>query len=159
MDTEELIIAVLKHAETLELESNSSVSLYTCSMNQSSIFGEIVETGELCVLASSVEVATVLFFLIQGLFDRKHNPDYFISVIHEGLDLLRSGELQIDGIDDDDITPELAFCLWVHLFQGQVMSHSVRQPIVIRPLPDSMIALTPSTCDIWTIPRIRRQYI
>ena len=152
MDIEELMIATLKISEQKELEFMGQPKLYTCNdlVDPKSLFGEIMNTGELCVCANDDNVATFLLYLIKGVFNHGDSRfDWFTK--------------QLSGcfnFEYDDLNPEDAFNLWVKEFSKTVSikKHNITQPIIINNGKHT-VTLTPSTCDIWTLPRIRRQFV
>ena len=152
MDIEELIVATLKIAEQKELEHMGQPKLYTCNdlVNPRALFGEIMNTGELCVCANDDKVATYLFYLIKGVFN--HGDGRYAWFTKQLNDFV--------NFEYDDLNPEDAFNLWVREFSKtiDIKKHNITQPIIINN-DKHTITLTPSTCDIWTLPRIRRQFV
>jgi hypothetical protein len=150
MDVEEIIIETLKIAEHIELDHDGPPKIYTCCISNKSVFSDVVRTGELCICAHSERVATLLFFLLHGIFDQvnlEHRTKWYTEELQQSIDL-----------DYEDITAEIAMGLWIHRFQSaaEITEHNIVQPIIIS-VGASSRALTPSICDIWTLPRIRRQ--
>lgn len=150
MDIEEIIVETLRLSEQLEMESNNSARLYTCLVSGDSFFAETVQLGELCVCACNEQVAVLIFFLLQGIFDHTDNKlEWFTQELESCINL-----------DYDEVTPEVAMKLWTNKYksQAQITSHNISQPIVVHPMDEAVITMTPSICDIWTLPRIYRQF-
>lgn len=159
MDIEEIIIETLRLAEQMELESDCPPNIYTCLVKEisadTSVFSEIVLTGELCVCAHSEQVATLLFFLLNGIFDHNDNRlEWYTQMLERCVNM-----------DYDDVTAENAVTHWTNYYLEHIIElkeHNITQPIVIYPIIGSekrgIITLTPSICDIWTLPRIKRQF-
>jgi hypothetical protein len=171
MDIEEIIIEALRLAEQIELEHGPSAPphIYTCIVKATGgtlratnvgMFSDVVLTGELCVCAHSEQVALLIFFLIHGIFDYGDNRLEWYTQILEGC----------INIDYDDVTAELVMQSWTKWYYSviEIKEHNIAQPIVVYPiLCDTaaagtalrgVVTLTPSICDIWTLPRIRRQF-
>jgi hypothetical protein len=152
MDIEELVIETLRLCEHLELEDDEPPNIYTCmaigSAQDSSAFNDVAATGELCVCAHNPTVATFIFFLMQGVFD---HPDDRLEWYTQHLE---------QCLEYDEITPEVAIELWTARYAkvAKITEHNITQPIVTRPMDGATVTLTPSICDIWTLPRIRRQF-
>lgn len=163
MDIEEIIIETLRIAEHIELEHEGPPNIYTCLVKTptskvtnidalvgTGVFSEVVLTGELCVCAASHDVAVLLFFLLQGIYDYgEHRLEWYTQELEKCINM-----------EYDDVTPEVAIKLWTEQYNksAEVQQHNIVQPIVIKPMDHSVITLTPSICDIWTLPRIRRQF-
>jgi hypothetical protein len=163
MDIEELIIEILKIVEQSELQALTDACFYTCLRDDDDIFTEIIISGELCVYASSIEVATMLFFLLEGIFN--HGDDklrWYTKMMAEAQAKESHFDSDFDSDSDYDyeseITPLKAFKLWIQHYKGKITEHNVLRPIVIHPTASSTISLKSTTCDIWTLPRIRRQF-
>jgi hypothetical protein len=152
MDIDELIIATLQIAEEKEIMSQHAPAFYTCQIRADNLFSEIVATGELCVCASSMAVASLVFFLLEGVFDHGDNRQkWYTGQLHKCAESL----VDFDG----ELTAEIAYKVWTSTFHGQLTEHKMSQPILVHHLPGNVLSLTPSTCDIWTLPRIRRQFV
>lgn len=155
MDIEEIIIETLRIAEQMELEHEGPPNIYTClvrddSGSLESVFAEVVLTGELCVCAANKQVAVLLFFLIQGVFDHgSHRLEWYTRQLERCINL-----------DYDDVTAEDVMKVWTNQYQSmvEIKEHNIIQPIVVQPMDRGNVTLTPSICDIWTLPRIRRQF-
>lgn len=150
MDIEELIIETLRLCEHIELDHEGPPRIFTCLTDETSLFSEVVLTGELCVCAHSRTVAVFLFFLINGIFDHaEHRLEWYTQELEQCINL-----------EYDDITPETAIKLWTEHYETtvKVQEHNINQPIIVHPMERSIVTLTPSICDIWTLPRIRRQF-
>ena len=152
MDIEELLIETLKVAEMRELHATGPPNIYTClvpePIDKDGVFAEIVVTGELCVCAADPQVASLLFFLIQGVFDHTFDRDeWYLEMLSMRVNM-----------EYDDVSAEDALVIWAKLYaeQVEIKEHNIVQPIIIQPLSK---AITPSICDIWTLPRIRRQFM
>lgn len=154
----ELILETLRIAEVKELDYEGPPHIYTCllkdhdiaSSTASNLFADIVLTGELCVCAGDPQVARLLFFLIQGVFDHQSDKyKWYTEALESRINL-----------EYDDVTPEEALAAWADYYDSiaEVREHNISQPIVTYPMERGMVTLTPSICDIWTLPRIRRQF-
>jgi len=155
MDIEEIIIETLRIAEQMELEHEGPPNIYTCLVRNNStesVFSEVVLTGELCVCAANRQVAVLLFFLIQGVFDHgDHRLEWYTRELERCINL-----------DYDDVTADDVIKLWTDQYQStvEIKEHNIIQPIVVQPMAMDRgnVTLIPSVCDIWTLPRIRRQF-
>lgn len=154
MDIEEIIVETLRLSEQLEIDSDNTARLYTCLVPEDrysdSFFAETVQLGELCVCACNEQVAVLIFFLLQGIFDHTDNKlEWFTQELENCINL-----------DYEDITPEVAMKLWTEKYKTKVeiSSHNISQSIVVHPMNKAVITMTPSICDIWTLPRIHRQF-
>jgi hypothetical protein len=155
MDIEEIILAVLKIVEDKEINSQRLPCFYTCILNHNSVFSDIVESGELCVLASNYDVATFLFFLMEGFFDHGSDKgEWYIKHLQEWIKTYKTPDDDFDG----EITPEIAYDVWSTNYKGCITEHHTSQPLIIDPTPGSILSIMPTVCDIWTIPRIKRQF-
>ena len=155
MDIDDVVIEVLRLAEQIELDSTSVPHIYTCIINPrqggGGIFSEVVLTGEVCVCAHTRIVAELLFFLLNGIYDFEQGKMEWYNQVLEG---------------HDDLTAEDALDLWIKWYTGtgtaEVTEHDITRPIVVQPITcdglHGMVTLTPSMCDIWTLPRIKRQF-
>lgn len=158
MDMDELILEALSLAETHELNCTGSPKIYTCILptdsplwDERSIFAEIVMKGEVCVCACDANVASLIYFLMQGVFDHsKDRNAWYLNILSNKFNM-----------QYDDMSAEDAMAIWTNEFEKTcITEHNILQPIIIKSekLNNEVIKLTPSICDIWTLPRIRRQF-
>ena len=152
MDIEELVVATLKIAEQREIEFIGQPRLFTCNdkVDPKSLFGEIMSTGELCVCANDTNVAALLLFLIKGVFNHGNSRyQWFTQQLQKGVNL-----------EYDDVKAEDALKIWADQMKKDLIikKHNITQPIVVNN-EKITITLTPSTGDIWTLPRIKRQFV
>jgi hypothetical protein len=153
MDIEEIILETLKIVEDKEINSQKNPCFYTCILNHDSAFSDIVESADACVLASNYSIASYLFFLMEGFFDHGNNKaEWYTKCLNEWI--RHNAPDDFDG----EITAEVAYEVWSRNYKGCITEHHPTQPIIIDPTPNSVISITPTICDIWTIPRIRRQF-
>lgn len=154
MDIDELIIATLHIAEEKESTSDKEHAFYTCQVLcpcASSAFSDIVSMGDLCICASKTSVATLIFFLLEGIFDHRNNKqEWYTDLLHKGIESMN------DSTFDGEITENIAYQAWVEQFlrNAKVLRHNISQHIICLQSGN----INPSMCDIWTIPRILRQF-
>ena len=151
MDIEELVIATLKITEYKEIEFIGQPKLYTCNDDNEpkGLFGEVMSTGELCVCANDNITALLLLFLLKGIFNKGEDKyKWFTNIL-----------LKKINPDYDEIKAEDALKIWTDYIKTElsIKQHNITQPIIING-DNHTITLTPSTCDIWTLPRVKRQF-
>jgi len=153
MDIDDVVIEALRLAEHIEQDSVDIPHIYTCIVKDTSngIFSEVVLTGELAVCAHTRFVAELLFFLLHGIYDfEKKKMEWYNQVL--------------ETMGSDDITAEEAMNVWLKWYSGiaEIKEHDITRPIVVRPITSDglhgTVTLTASMCDIWTLPRIKRQF-
>lgn len=153
MDIDELILETFKIVEEKEISTSGSPSIYTCISSQNNAFSDIVETGDTCVFASSYEVASYLFFLMEGFFNHGSNKgEWYTKCLQEWVRYYREEDF------DGEITAEIAFKIWSQNYHGCITDHRPTHPIIIDPTPESVVSISPTICDIWTLPRVKRQF-
>ena len=150
MDVEEIIIETLKLVTHIELNHEGPPNIYTCLLRNpesDSIFNEVVLAGDVCVCAHTSQVATLLFYLMHGIFDHSTNRLKWYTKV-------------LEKVYYDDITPEVAVEIWTNYYESiaEIKKHNITQSIIIYPTESTIVNMTPGTCDIWTIPRVRRQF-
>lgn len=159
MDIDELILETLKIIEDREITASNAPCLYTCisgqiDHNNNNVFSDIVETGDTCVFASSYETAACLFFFMEGFFNHgKQKGEWYTKCLHEWVKYYRDDEF------DGEITADIAFKIWSQNYHGCITEHQPTQSIIIDPTPNSVVSISPTICDIWTLPRVRQQFI
>lgn len=166
MDIEELIQGTLKLAEKQEMEATHEPSLYTYKLDTNSHFSDMVCYGDISVLASNFEVASLLFFLLEGYYEDQ-KWDWYTNKLQEWI--VKYGDSIQSEEWDGDITCEVAYDLWSKHSHGIITQHNLLAPIRIKHYDrpshsensglDTYVVITPALSEIWTLTRFRRNLI
>lgn len=178
MDIEDIIIEALRFAEQTELQSENQLHIYTCMVKSPGLgggggggprhgmFSEVALTGDICVCAHEGQVALLLFFLLYGIFDYGDDKlEWYTQTLSDCIN-----RTEVSCVDADEVTAEIAMKLWNEWYGNlvEISQHNITQPIIVYPIISHGIAgsapkrgtitFTPSISDIWTLPRVRRQF-